>query len=335
MRRITLLTVLAVVLTAVMAIPAVAATTFAWSGEVTSDFQTNFTTAAEAVTTASVTLGVTINDNLSFSGLVIATGGLAPAATGALSNSNAAYYATMQLGNILGLDPKTLSIAVSIGDFGAGMTTYGVSGYANEALAGADMADGKVNIATTVGVMNLFKVYLAVDPASIFGTAAYMANVYGTFGPVNVSLAYGSTNQETLNASFSQAMGDLTLGVAVAENYDMGASTYNLGFGAKVAYKTLVTFGVGTTYGSAGLGTLDVNVNLAPAATWGADVWTIVDLANGGFTTSAGYLDLSLWTKLDASTLRVGYVYTAQTTAVGEYVAQTPGGLYFRYDLTF
>jgi len=344
MRRITLLTVLAVVLTAIIAIPAVAATTFAWSGEITSVFQTDFTTAAEAVTVANVTLGVTINDNLSFTGLIIATANAAAGSTGgALTNANGAYDATFQLGKILGMDPKVLGEAITIGNFAPGGTAYGVTGYANEEVWGAAMTAGKVSIASVTTISNMVNLYLAVDPASFIGTGAtpaYLADVYGTFGPISASVGYGSNKQQSLDVSFSQALGDLSIGAAVGETYDTAASHYNIGFGAKAAYKTLVTFGAATSYGNmsgtAGLGTLDVNINVAPAANFGADVWTIVDLANGGFTKTAGYVDFSVWTKLDASTLRLGYVYTAQTTgAVGYYVAQTPGGLYFLYDLTF
>jgi len=313
-----------------------AATTFAWSGEITSTFQTDFATAAEGVATANVTLGVTINDNLSFTGLVITTAVGSNGATTALTNGNAAYYATVNLGGVLGLDPKVIAEKLSIGSWDVAGTAYGVTGYANEEVWGADMTGGPLAIGSLTTINNMVNVYLAFDPASLFGTPAYIADVYGVFGPISASVAYGSNQQESLNVTFAQTMGDIAIGVGVGENYNLGASTYNIGFGAKVAYKTLVTFGAATSYGSAGLGTLDVNVNIAPSATMGIDLWTIVDLANGGFTATAGYLDASVWTKLDASTLRLGYVYTAQTAAAGYYVARlATGGLYFLYDLTF
>lgn len=340
MKRITLLAVLAVVMT-IVAIPAMAATTFAWSGEITSTFQTNFKTAAEGVATANVSLGVTINDNLSFTGLIITTANTVAGGTGALTNTNGAYDATVQVGKIMGMDPKTFGEAITIGNFATGATTYGVSGYGNEAVFGAGMTSGALSIASVTTISNMINVYLGVDPASFIGggTAQWLADVYGTLGPVNVSLGYGSNMQQGLNVSFSQAMGDLTIAAALGETYDLSAGSpkgYTIGVGAKVAYKTLLTAGLGLTYGGnpAGLGTVDINVNLAPAANYGVDVWTVLDTANGIFG-GAGYLDLSAWTKLDASTLRVGYVYTSGTGNVGEYVARTNGGLYLDYDLTF
>jgi len=340
MKRITLLAVLAVVMT-VVAIPAMAGTTFAWSGEITSTFQTDFTTAAEGVATANISLGVTINDNLSFTGLIITTANAPGGSTsGALTNGNGAFDATVQLGKVLGLDSKTIGEAITIGNFAPGGTAYGASGYANEEVWGAGMTQsGGIAIASVTTINSMINLYLAVDPATLIGgTPAYLADVYGAFGPVSVSVGYGSNGQESLDVLFAPAaMGDLTFAVAVGQNYDTaGTGTLKLGFGGKFAYKTLVTFGLGTSFDvtNSALGTIDINVNLAPAATWGADVWTVLDTANSLFGGS-GYLDLSVWTKLDASTLRLGYVYTSSTSNLGYYVARTPGGLYFSYDVTF
>jgi len=337
--------VLALVLTVFVAIPAVAASTFAWSGEVTSQFQTNFKGAAESVLTANVTLGVTINDNLSFTGLVITTANAAAGSTGALTNGNGAFDATVQLGKIFGMDPKTFGEALTIGNVAPGGTAYGASVYANEEVFGAAMTAGKVSIVSLSTISNMINVYLGFDPASFIGTAAvpqYIADVYGTFGPVNASLAYGSNQQQTLNVAFSQAMGDMTIGAAVGENYDLKNSIYKIGVGGKFAYKTLATVGVGVTYGGspAALGVVDISLNLVPAATYGLDVYTSLDTANSMFN-GAGYLDISAWTKLDASTLRVGYAYTGNATGNGYWLGVNwggnglGGGLYFVYDLTF
>jgi len=343
MKRITLLAVLAVVMT-IVAIPAMAATTFAWSGEITSQFQTNFTASAESVLTANISLGVTINSNLAFTGLIITTTNAAAGSTGgSLTNGNGEFAATVQIGNLLGMDPKTFAEALTIGNVAPGGTAYGVSAQGNEEVFGAAMTAGKVSIVSVTTISNMINIYLGLDPASFFGgTAAYIADVYGTFGPVSASLAYGSNKQETLNVSFSQAMGDITVGAAVGENYDTGASVYKLGFGGKFAYKTLATVGFGLTYGGspAALGLVDINVNLAPAATWGADINSVLDTANSLFG-GGGYVDASVWTKLDASTLRVGYIYTQNTAGNGYWLGYNwggnalGGGLYFVYDMSF
>jgi len=331
MKRITLLALLAVGLM-VVAIPAMAASTFAWSGEITSAFQTDFTTSSEAVSTANVTLGVTINDNLSFTGLIIATTNAAAGSTGgSLTNANGAYDATMQLGKILNLG---IGEAVTIGNFAPGATTYAVSVIANEGVFGAAMTAGNVSIqsVTTVSGIN---VQLAFDPGSFFGgTAAYLADVYGAFGPVQVSLGYGSNQTQGLDVQFAQSMGDLGFAVDVQEGYSMATGGgLKIGFGAKVTYTTLLTFGIGTNYAASGattgLGNLGINVNLAPSATMGVDLY-----ANMSGTFTIAYVDASFWTKVDASTLRLGYVYTSSTG--GYNVARLlNGGLYFTWDVTF
>jgi len=344
MKRITLLAVLAVVMT-IVAIPAMAATTFAWSGEITSTYQTDLgLNGAGGVATANVTLGVTINPVLSFSGLIITTANTTNGGTGALTNGNAAYYATVDLGAVLGLDPKSIAEKVSFGNFATGATAYAASGYANEEVWGVAFTGSALTVASTTTINNMINVYVAFDPISGMSYPHWLADVYGAFGPVSVSAGIaskagtfgGTVLEETANVLFAPAaMGDLSFAVAVGEDYNLTAASYNIGFGGKVAYKTLLTVGVGTTYGGA-LGTIDVNVNIAPAANYGLDVWTVLDTANSLFN-GAGYLDASGWVKLDASTLRVGYVYTANTAkALGYYVARiNGGGLYVDYDLTF
>jgi hypothetical protein len=335
MRRITLLTVLALVLTAFVAIPAMAATTFAWSGEITSAFQTDFATAYEAVSTANVTLGVTINDNLSFTGLIITTANAAAGATGALTNTNGAFDATVQLGKILSLP---VGEAVTIGNFAPGATTYGVSTIDYEALFGAGMTAGKVSIqsVTTVSGINI---QLALDPGSLIGAGAtpqYLADVYGALGPLSFSLGYGSNKIQGLDVNFGQKMGDLGFAVDVEEMYNTGASAWGIGFGGKVTYTTLLTFAFGTTYTSTGLGSTGINVNLAPAANYGVDLYA--DLTG---TFAVNYVDASVWTKLDASTFRLGYTYTPLSTVTGFWLGtnwggeNAGGGLYFVYDLSF
>jgi hypothetical protein len=345
MKRITLLAVLAVVLT-VVAIPVMAATTFAWSGEITSTYESDFAkNVGEGVITANVTLGVTINPILSFTGLIITTANTTNGGTGALTNGNGAYYATVDIGAVMGLDPKTIAEKVSVGNFATGATVYAASGYANEEVWGVAFTGGALTVASTTTISNMINVYVAFDPASGATRPHALADVYGVFGPLSVSVGIASKDDavytvvldQSANVLFSQAMGDLSFAVALGEDYNLSKATYNIGFGGKVAYKTLLTVGVGGSYGTAGLGTVDVNVNIAPAANYGADVWTVLDTANSMFG-GAGYLDLSGWVKLDASTLRVGYIYTTNTgtTALGYYVARTAtGGLYFLYDLTF
>lgn len=329
MKRISVLAVL--VLLVALAAPAMAATTFSWSGEVTSVFQTNFITAKEAVTTANVSVGVTINDVLSFSGLVLTS-----AVPGyGLTNGNGAFYATIQLGKILGLDPKTIVEAVSVGNFGPGATTYGVSGVGKEGVFGAGMTAGNVSLQSVTTIKSMVNVLLAVDPASLWAASpSYLVDIYGTLGPVSASLGYGSNKIQGADVKFAQTLGDIGFAVDVQEQYNIGASTYQIGFGGKFTYTSLLTFGIGTNYGSAGFGDLGVNLNLAPAATWGADMYTVMHLTATPFDASGGYVDASVWTKLDASTLRIGYVYTNGAVA-GNYVAQTAGGLYLLYDLAF
>jgi hypothetical protein len=336
MRKLTVFAVLAA-LVVVVAPAAMAATTFAWNGEVTSAFMTDFTNATEGQTNMYLNLAVTVTPAITVTGIdfVSATG-----PTWALTNGNGVADASVNIGTILGLDAKTIGEVVTIGYFAPGATEYAVSGIALEDTLGASAAWAapSLQIQSVTTINSMINLQLAVDPASLFTTSQlYLANVYGSVGPLSFSVAYGSSKGQHADVKFAQSFGDVGVSANVQEDLDTVSSNLKFGVGAAVTYQTLLTVGVGTYYdlaAGAGLGPIGVNVNLAPAATWGADLGLKMALDGTGFA-NTGFVDASVWTKLDASTLRVGYDYTMTGGAYEAGKVLTNGGLYFNYDVSF
>lgn len=337
MKRTTFLAVLTLVIVVAIAIPAVAETKFTWSGEVTSVFQTDFTTASEALSAANLTVGVAINDIVGFNGVIFTTAPLSSTLDPqwALANGNAAYYATLNVGKLLGTDAKQFGQSLLVGSYAPVMVEYAVSGLALEDALDSAMTAGSIAVQSTTTISGNYNLLVAFDPASFASAPAYLFDIYGTMGPLSASVGYGSNKAVNADVQVAPKLpGDVGFAVDTQFGYDTAASTYALGFGGKVTYKTLLTVGAGSSYGSAGLGDLGLNINLAPATNYGADVWVKMHLNGTPLDTVGGFFDVSGWAKLDIATLRVGYVYTQATG--GEYVAKLPnGGLYASFDVTF
>jgi len=340
MKKLSVLALLAVL--AVIAAPAaMAATTWAWAGEVTSGFMTDFTTAIEGQSNMYVNLTATINPILSVTAIdfVSATG-----PTWGITNGNGVADAALNVGTLLGLDPKMIGEVVTVGYFAPGATEYNVSTIALEdtLAASAAWAAPSLQVQSLTTINGMINVQLALDPGSFVGATAtplYLADVYGTVGPLSLSLAYGSSKDQHFDVKFAQAFGDISFAANVQEDYSMATTpgALKLGFGASVAYKTLVTFGIGTAYNvtSAAVLPLGINLDFAPAATWGADVFARMGLDGSGFTANPSGVEASVWFKADASTVRVGYTYTTTSFVVDAAKVQANGGLFAQYDVTF
>jgi hypothetical protein len=334
MKKLTLFAVVA--LLAAGALPAMA-TDFSWSGEITFGFTTDFSGHSDNhLTNAYLNLTAKVNDNFSvLSGIYFNPNSTAAAVPEALTNIGD-YYATADLGKALSLP---VGEVMTIGWIDTTATGYAVSGYAYESLVLDPGVRYNVQSVTTFDKIN---VQVSMDPASWFGTtpANYLLDIYGPLGPISFSAAYSSAALGTGkglifgDVQFAQAMDPISFAADVQVKYDLNASAYTLGVGGKFAYSTMVTVGVGTSFSTAGLGNLGINVNYVNNPKFGADLGVSLDLATGA-ANLINNIDGSLWTKIDVSTLRVGYDYTMNATGYEAPIDLTNGGVYFSYDITF
>jgi len=328
MKRYTVFAVVA--LLAAIALPAMA-TDFTWSGEVTLGYMTDFSKASTLLSNNYLNLGAKLTDTLSaYTELLIE-----PDTTGFPVNGGY-FYGVLDIGKSLMLP---FGEVVTFGYVDTTTQYYNASGFGYEEVGDVDPGVRyNLSFVTTADPVNLL---LSIDPSSLVKSPAapsVLADVYGTFGPVKASVSYWTNKsakggQALGDVNFSQKMGDLGFAIDGQVKYDLAASTFGWGVGANVTYTTLLTVGVGTA-GTPGLGNLGVNVNLAPSASYGADLGVSMNLATGA-ANLLNCVEGSGWVKIDKSTLRVGYDYSNGAFA---YLAPTTlahGGMFFSWDVTF
>jgi hypothetical protein len=345
MKRITLLVVLAVALLMAVGIPVMAATTFAWSGEITYDYMTDFTNAKDYMGNYYLNLaaspadgftgymGIYFNPEGITQAVTTISGGAVTASLANILTNTGSLYFTADLGKVLKLPVGEVA---TIGWIDTAATGYSVSGFGYEALAvdGLGVRDN-VQLVTTFSGINL---QVSVSPDTLFAPISnplYLVDVYGSMAPVSFSLAYTS-NANKLggvvfgDVQFAQAFGDIGVAADAEATYDLAAAAYKIGIGARMTYTTMLTVAVGTNLNAAGLGNLGLNVNFVASPTMGADLGVSIP----GTFASINCIDASVWTKLGVSTLRLGYDYTTSTIGY-ELAVLAKGGLYLIWDLTF
>jgi hypothetical protein len=324
MKKLTFFAVVA--LLAVIALPAMA-TDFTWSGEVTLGYISNGNAATGTTTLLSnnyLNVVGKLDDNVSFYGELL----IEPDTKG-FPVTGGYLYGTADLGKALGLP---IGEVLTFGYVDTTTQYYNASAWGNEEVG--DLDPGlryNLSSVTTIGPANIL---LSVDPSQPGANPSILANAYGTFGPVKASIAYytnkvGTGGLALADVNFSQKMGDLGFAVDGQAGYDLTAQALKWGAGANVTYTTLLTVGLGTSGTTSSIGNIDINVNLVPMTSLG------VDLAASFATTGFNGIDSSVWYKIDKSTLRVGYAYTTNGTGLYWPAAETNGGIYFSYDLTF
>lgn len=343
MKKLTLVAVFAMLVA--VALP-VMATDFSWSGEVTLGAVTDFTSAKQGLINYWVNLDGKVNDNLGWHVEFGFNPGASPAVASWLPVTFYYYYGNADLGGILGLTAGGIDPVLTFGYMDSATPYYSLSAYDYESVGDVDPGS-RYNITLTTAIMKTVNVLISVDPALVWtNTPIIIASVNGTFGPVSAALNYfnNSSPNNVLGADvkFQQAMGDLTIGVDASAKYDASAKTSPFQYGAavKVAYTTLINVAAGfastaTGLATSDLGNLGINANLVANPNLGVDLNLSLNLTTGATTLINGG-DFSVWTKLDKSTVRLGYLYSTVGLGNVNAVAEpTDGGVYLNYDLSF
>lgn len=355
---------------AAAAVPVMAASTVTFSGELTYGFITNGTNVADAYGNAVINLAAKVDDNNSIAtqlatayqnaGKTVLTdlaGGTATLNVFSVYLGN--FSLTSDLGAILGIK-SMFDPVLQVGWFDPTTGGYTVSGYGNE---NANVDPGNRDaFQLSAGIGSVATVKFAFSPQIINSSGAqlfspnYLLDVSGGMGPVSLDAAlYYDTNdvstaskgdQVAASAKFSQAFGDISLGVAASVNYNFepagnpaapasDAARLSYGAGLSVGYTSMVTVGASLRGSGAGLKDLQANVSLVPIANAGLDLGLAMDNALANF---AG-VDTSVWYKFGPTTIRVGYLYENAGDTDANW--KTPaglapnGGAYVSADLSF
>jgi hypothetical protein len=347
-----------------IAIPVMAETTVAYSGELEFGYITDFSAPPTGVFNNQKVVLKLMPDKINTVTLDMRSnfGG-----TGAIPYPGSNLYAnefsiTSDVGMALGIDAMGVDPVLKAGYFNATSLENSL-GYGFEEMDYETGTTGLVGINTAI--MKMVNVNVAFAPTSFNNPGTMLLDINGTIGPVTAEIAYVAGSGTS--GGIAETTGDLSkgvLGVTLAGSYDVssikisadGGLSYNLDSNA--AKGNQMTFGVGLegNYNSMAslavsfqgnddkaFNKLGVNVGLTPISTVGVDVGVAYD-AGGSAQVSgdAGLnsIDGSVWTMFGAAKLRVGYVVVDNTKVtkvwtLNENTGSLNGGLYMDVDLPF
>ncbi len=294
------------------AMPVVAQTTVAYSGELEFGFITDFKAPATGVfNNQSVVLKlmpdkintVTLDMRTNFGGDKFAA--LDPSGATDLLMSDFLYAnefsITSDVGMALGIDAMGVDPVLKAGWFNAASLENSV-GYGFEEMDYETGTQGLVAINT--GIMKMVNVNLAFAPTSFNTPGTMLLDINGTIGPVTAEIAYVAGSGTS--GGIAETTGDLSKGVlgvtakavvpvsslsitadgGLSYNLDSSAAKGNMatfGVGVLASYNSMVELGVSYQGNDdKAFNKLGVNVGLMPIATAGVDVGVAYDA--GGST---------------------------------------------------
>jgi hypothetical protein len=377
MKKLTLFAVLVVL--AAIAMPAMAASTLGVGGELSYGMTSNGTTTADAFGNGFVNFTFTVDPNNmvvlelwpnKLPTISNANGSYVGSVAGAVEQiATPLFYLKSDLASAIMMDPKTIDPVLYAGFGNATLPGYGVTDYGIEDIAalgiggeasGMNAAEGAPYpyVAVNTSVMGMVNILLGAS-STAFGAVNNQAVIgaYGTFGPVSVEAGYSmnaavaglGNGTVSAGALVNEKLGDLAInGTAQVVYYLAAASSSSPLWSAGVSASYQGNYGGGFAIANfypkdnpTGALKATANVDLTFAKNLGVNVGAMLNLdpnAGSAFDT----VDVSAWTTLGATKLRVGYLYgvtTANNLGTPALEAYTNngglGGVYFTTDLSF
>jgi hypothetical protein len=349
-----------------IAIPVMAETTVAYSGELEFGYITNFSDTPTGVFNNQKVVLKLMPDKINTVTLDMrsnfGTANAIAAIDPAYLHANE-FSITSDVGMALGIDAMGVDPVLKAGWFNATSLENSL-GYGFEEMDYETGTQGVVAVNTAI--MKMVNVNVAFAPTSFNAPGTMLLDINGTVGPVTAEIAY-VTGSGT-SGGITETTGDLSkgvLGVTLSGSYDVssiklsadGGLSYNLDSNAVTGNK--MTFGVGVeaNYNSmaslavsyqgmdgTAFNKLGVSVGLTPISTAGVDVGVAYDAGGSTNLSSPGTgilnsIDGSVWTMFGAAKLRVGYVYMDTTKVSAPWTlnehTKAGDGLYFDLDLPF
>ncbi|MGA2974362.1 MAG: hypothetical protein ABSF77_03550 [Spirochaetia bacterium] len=359
MKRTWLLGIVVVALIAI-ALPAMAATTWGFAGEMTYGVIGTGSTAADAFGNAYLNINATIDAN-NTAQLELYANNLGTVETTGVMGAVVCndFYWQSDVGGILGLDKKTVDPVLSVGygvydlpDYNLtqsgpeGIAALGVDSGNADGMFGGEIGHGYGLIALNTSVMGMFNIVLATS-GNTFTTAVPEAllGAYGTIGPVSVEAGWvpkGTTSGYIpIGAQFNYTVAGIALAAmgSFVDNLNSGGTSTWAG-AIRATYQSNYTIDFAIVGNTSGLteGTGDIIANITKSLGVIGTVW--LDLATGG---GFDAFEASAWYMLGPAKLRLGYLYEVNTGVnLGGTDLNAPannfaggGGIYLTCDMSF